>query len=81
MPAKETIRAYYDAFNRQDMEAFFDLLHDDVIHDINQGGRQVGKDAATPTIVFQAPNGKITVVQDDGSDKAAFAAAFRAGAK
>ena len=45
MPAKETIRAYYDAFNRQDMEAFFDLLHDDVIHDINQGGRQVGKDA------------------------------------
>lgn len=44
MPAKETIRAYYDAFNRQDMEAFFDLLHDDVIHDINQGGRQVGKD-------------------------------------
>jgi ketosteroid isomerase-like protein len=45
MPAKETIRAYYDAFNRQDMEAFLDLLHDDVIHDINQGGRQVGKDA------------------------------------
>ena len=44
MPAKETIRAYYDAFNRQDMEAFLDLLHDDVIHDINQGGRQVGKD-------------------------------------
>lgn len=43
MPAKETIRAYYDAFNRQDMEAFFDLLHEDVIHDINQGGRQVGK--------------------------------------
>lgn len=43
MPAKETIRAYYDAFNRQDMEAFLDLLHDDVIHDINQGGRQVGK--------------------------------------
>ncbi len=45
MPAKETIRAYYDAFNRQDMEAFLDLLHDDVVHDINQGGRQVGKDA------------------------------------
>ena len=43
--------------------------------------RQVGKEAATPTIVFQAPNGKLTVVQDDGSDKAAFAAAFRVGAK
>lgn len=38
---------------------------------------QVGKQPATPTIVFQAPNGKFSVVQDDGSDKAAFAAAFR----
>lgn len=43
--------------------------------------RQVGKDAATPTIVFQAPNGKLTVLQDDGSDKVAFAAAFRVGGK
>ena len=45
MPAKETIRAYYDAFNRQDMDTFLGLLADDVVHDINQGGRQVGKDA------------------------------------
>src|SRR5690606_11019516 len=35
---------YYDAFNRQDMEAFLDLLTDDVAHDINQGERQTGKD-------------------------------------
>ena len=43
MSALETIRAYYDAFNRQDMDTFLALLTDDVVHDINQGERQVGK--------------------------------------
>lgn len=43
MSAVETIRAYYDAFNCQDMDAFLALLTDDVVHDINQGERQVGK--------------------------------------
>lgn len=45
MSAKDVIRAYYDAFNQQDMEAFLACLTDDVAHDINQGGRQVGKAA------------------------------------
>ncbi|MDS7595905.1 ketosteroid isomerase-related protein [Agrobacterium tumefaciens] len=45
MTATETIRAYYDAFNRQDMDAFLALLSDDVVHDINQGERQAGKAA------------------------------------
>lgn len=36
---------YYAAFNRQDMDAFLAMLTDDVIHDINQGGREVGKEA------------------------------------
>lgn len=45
MSAGQTIRAYYNAFNRGDMTAFLDLLTDDVAHDINQGGRQVGKQA------------------------------------
>ncbi|SEQ59120.1 conserved hypothetical protein, steroid delta-isomerase-related/conserved hypothetical protein [Amphritea atlantica] len=36
---------YYAAFNRQDMSAFLALLTDDVVHDINQGGREVGKTA------------------------------------
>jgi len=44
MSAKDIISAYYDAFNRQDMDAFFGLLTDDVAHDINQGERQTGKD-------------------------------------
>jgi steroid delta-isomerase-like uncharacterized protein len=43
MTTTDTIRAYYDAFNAQDMDAFLALLTDDVVHDINQGERQVGK--------------------------------------
>lgn len=42
---KELIKQYYDSFNRQDMERFLSLLSDDVIHDINQGGSEVGKKA------------------------------------
>lgn len=39
------IETYYAAFNAGDMQAFLNLLTDDVIHDINQGQREVGKDA------------------------------------
>ena len=45
MQAADLISAYYDAFNRGDMQAFLALLTDDVAHDINQGERQVGKQA------------------------------------
>jgi steroid delta-isomerase-like uncharacterized protein len=41
----ELIRAYYDAFNAGDMAAFLDLLDESVVHDINQGSRQSGKEA------------------------------------
>ena len=39
------VRRYYDAFNRGDREALLSLLTDDVVHDINQGGRETGKEA------------------------------------
>ncbi len=39
------IERYYQAFNQGDMETFFSLLSDDVIHDINQGRREQGKEA------------------------------------
>jgi steroid delta-isomerase-like uncharacterized protein len=38
------IRAYYEAFNRGDSEGMISLLTDDVIHDVNQGERRIGKD-------------------------------------
>lgn len=39
------IANYYAAFNAGDMKAFLELLTDDVVHDINQGHREVGKAA------------------------------------
>jgi steroid delta-isomerase-like uncharacterized protein len=45
LPAMSTslIEAYYDAFNRRDYPAMLALVADDVVHDINQGAREVGK--------------------------------------
>jgi len=40
---EKLIEAYYDAFNAKDVDSFLGLLTDDVVHDINQGGREVGK--------------------------------------
>jgi steroid delta-isomerase-like uncharacterized protein len=39
------IEQYYAAFNSTDMDTFLNLLTDDVIHDINQGKREIGKEA------------------------------------
>ncbi len=39
------IRNYYSAFNAGDVDGFLELLSDDVVHDINQGGREKGKKA------------------------------------
>lgn len=39
------IESYYAAFNAQDMPRFLQLLSDEVIHDVNQGPREVGKDS------------------------------------
>lgn len=36
---------YYDAFNAGDWQGMLDCLADDVVHDINQGTSQTGKDA------------------------------------
>lgn len=41
------IENYYAAFNKGDMDTFLSLLTDDVVHDINQGKRDIGKDAFT----------------------------------
>jgi steroid delta-isomerase-like uncharacterized protein len=37
------LEKYYDAFNRADMTTFADLLDEHIIHDINQGLRETGK--------------------------------------
>ena len=43
--AIELVLAYYAAFNRGDREAMLALLADDVVHDVNQGARETGKEA------------------------------------
>lgn len=42
---RELVRRYYAAFNLGQREAMLDCLTDDVAHDINEGGREIGKDA------------------------------------
>lgn len=48
MTAESTVlllKRYYEAFNAGDVEGFFALLSDDVVHDVNQGSREKGKTA------------------------------------
>jgi steroid delta-isomerase-like uncharacterized protein len=43
--SEKLIQAYYDAFNAKDVNGFLALLDEDVVHDINQGRRERGKQA------------------------------------
>lgn len=45
MNTSALIAAYYDAFNRGDHEAMLSMLTEDVAHDLNQGAREIGRDA------------------------------------
>lgn len=45
MQTTNLIKQYYDAFNRQDMKTILNCLSENVIHDINQGSCQKGRDA------------------------------------
>jgi steroid delta-isomerase-like uncharacterized protein len=39
------IEAYYAAFNSDDREALLEMLTDDVVHEINEGATETGKEA------------------------------------
>lgn len=77
MQTTNLIKQYYDAFNRQDMESFLDCLSDNVVHDINQGGCQKGKDAFSKFMGHMNHCYKeiamdiVIMVNDDGSRAAA----------
>ena len=43
--ATELVLTYYAAFNRGDWNGMLALLVDDVVHDLNQGARETGKEA------------------------------------
>lgn len=40
---ESVIRRYYAAFNAGDRPGMIDCLSDDFVHDVNEGGRRVGK--------------------------------------
>jgi steroid delta-isomerase-like uncharacterized protein len=41
----DLVRRYYAAFNAGDMELMLSMLDEAVVHDISQGGRQIGRAA------------------------------------
>jgi steroid delta-isomerase-like uncharacterized protein len=43
--ARALIERYYAAFNRGDWTAMLDCVADDVVHDLNQGAREHGREA------------------------------------
>jgi steroid delta-isomerase-like uncharacterized protein len=43
--AEAVIERYYAAFNAADWAGMLDCLTDDVVHDINQAGREIGRAA------------------------------------
>jgi steroid delta-isomerase-like uncharacterized protein len=59
---KTLIENYYAAFNAGDMDTFLGLLTDDVVHDINQGQRETGKQAFVDFMARMNRNYKETLV-------------------
>jgi len=45
MPSTPLIQAYYAAFNSGDRDALLGMLDEDVVHEINEGGVETGKEA------------------------------------
>ena len=73
---EQLIRNYYDAFNAGDEAAFMALLSDDVVHDINQGEREIGKAAfaafwARMTRCYKEMLIDIVVLTNPAGDRAA----------
>ena len=73
---EQLLKDYYDAFNRQDMAAFLSMLTDDVIHDVNQGDREIGKQAFAEFMQRMNAHYKeqivdITIMTNDDGDRAA----------
>ncbi|EPC03279.1 hypothetical protein L861_17200 [Litchfieldella anticariensis FP35 = DSM 16096] len=77
MTSHDLIQAYYAAFNAGDMDTFLALLDDEVVHDINQGERQVGKAAFADFMAHmnrcyrERLSDMVIMVNDDGSRGAA----------
>ena len=70
--ALAVLTRYYAAFNAGDWQGMLDCLSEDVAHDINQGGRQVGKAAFREFLAHmercyrERLDGIVLMASDDG---------------
>ncbi len=74
--AIDLLRRYYAAFNAGDMAGFLGLLTDDVVHDVNQGQREVGRDAFAQFMqrmnrCYREQLVELTLMANDAGDRAA----------
>jgi steroid delta-isomerase-like uncharacterized protein len=75
--AAALIADYYAAFNRGDWPGMLSLLADDVVHDLNQGPRETGRDAFAGFLQRMARCYReqlrevVVLASDDGSRAAA----------
>jgi steroid delta-isomerase-like uncharacterized protein len=72
----QLLTAYYAAFNRQDMDTFLAMLTDDIIHDVNQASREIGKEAFSTFMDRMNAHYKeeivdISITTNDAGDRAA----------
>ena len=70
------ISDYLEAFNAGSSEAMVALLHEDVVHDINQGGREIGREKfrwfnAKMTRHYDEELGDIAIMVDETGTRAA----------
>lgn len=80
MSAEETralVARYYDAFNEGAIAGMLDCLADGVVHDVNQGGRRIGREAFENFCLHMARcyderlTDIVILVSDDGTRAAA----------
>lgn len=74
--AIEIVTAYYAAFNRGDTPAMLALLTDDVRHDINQSGMEMGREAFAAFLAemarcYRETLSDIVILSDTGGTRAA----------
>lgn len=74
--ATALIRTYLDAFNAKDFDGMLACLGEDVVHDINQGGREIGKEKfrwfnATMSRHYDEELGDIVIMVNETGSRAA----------
>ena len=74
--AEALVKRYLDAFNKGDVDGMLACLHEDVAHDINQGGREIGREKfrwfmATMNRHYREALSDVVVMADESGRRAA----------